>query len=386
MSPSLSSGEIDALMSAIHQGMSEKSSGAAAPAQVISYDLTSQDRVIRAQLPTLDSINDRVASALSVGWGGRLRMMLTVTAEPSQLRKFSDFHTLLRPPATFVMLQLSNQHGPAVLVLPEQLVRVMLGAALGDRSVKLVDENNITPEVRKDLTNVERSVLGKLVGVLCDALASAWSMVLPLQPRVLRFETDPRLATVAPPGDVVIINAFQVALNEDGGRAPVHLGIPFAAVEQVKKRLAASPRTSSTSDSTFSRQLADRLRDVPVEARALLGTTRMTLKEFLALKAGDLLPLDTSESQALPLLVQGHERARGVPTVEGSRLALRLTEGTATSHAHETAQHALPPPSLAHVSHSPANVHPLDPPRVSSHGAPPGGLRAVPSDGHHHGG
>lgn len=341
---SLSPNEIEALMGAIDQGRLDTTAEKPTTGTVVAYDLTSQDRVIRAQLPTLDSINDLVASSLSMGWGGRLRMMVSVSAEPAQLRKFADFHALLRPPSTFAMLQLSNQHGPAVLVVPEELVRVMLGAALGDRAVKLRDNNFSASATRRDLTNVERSVLGKLVGVMCEALGQAWSMVLPLQPRVQRFETDPRLAIVAPPGDVVIINAFNVSLNDAEAHAQVHLGIPFTAVETVKKRLAASPRNSSVSDGSSARHVAERIADVPVETRVLLGGTRMALKDLLNLKVGDLIHLDTSEANNLLLLVQGVPRAAGTPTVVGGRMALELTHGlfgtsaSAAGHSLATTQ------------------------------------------------
>ena len=55
MPETLNSEEVNALMSAIEDGRVERASESA-PA-VVAYDLTSQDRVISGQMPTLDAIH-----------------------------------------------------------------------------------------------------------------------------------------------------------------------------------------------------------------------------------------------------------------------------------------------------------------------------------------
>lgn len=324
MNPALSPHEMDALLSAMKEGQLESPASESPPRQVTNYDLTSQDRVIRGQLPTLDSINDQVASQVAVGLSGRLRLPVAVTSQPAQLMKFSDVNSLLRPPATFVMVGLQPMQGTGVMLVPEELLRALLAAALGDKTARIPQT---PPETRQDLTTVERTVFSRILTVLFDALARAWAPVLVWRPEAQRVESDPRLAMVAQPGDVAIVNRFSVALGENGASATLLFAIPYASVETVKKLLSASPRNTSSNQVQFGNTLRGRLEDIPVECCGVLGHARMTLDEFLHLSKGDVVTLDTAESRALPLLVQGVQKVKGKPDVIAGGMALVLEDG-----------------------------------------------------------
>ena len=67
MPATLTPEEIKALMSAIQEGRVSTEALPVERSQVVPYDLTSQDRIIRGQMPTLDAINEQVAGQLSIG-------------------------------------------------------------------------------------------------------------------------------------------------------------------------------------------------------------------------------------------------------------------------------------------------------------------------------
>ena len=54
----LSQDEIDALLHGVDDGLVQTEM-AAEPGSVKSYDLTSQDRIVRGRMPTLEMINER---------------------------------------------------------------------------------------------------------------------------------------------------------------------------------------------------------------------------------------------------------------------------------------------------------------------------------------
>ena len=82
MSSPLDQSEVDALMAAIQDGRVEGESGRDPDAPVVPYDLTSQDRIIRGQMPTLDSINERIASMFGSNLAGRTRIDIRVSPAP----------------------------------------------------------------------------------------------------------------------------------------------------------------------------------------------------------------------------------------------------------------------------------------------------------------
>lgn len=318
MSPTLNPDEVNALMSAIQEGrISPDSPSASSPrGQVVSYDLTSQDRVIRGQMPTLDAINEQVASVLGVGLAGRTRLALRVTSFPATLLKFIDFNPMLAAPATVCVLSLGKGSGPAIVVLDPGLADAMLAAALGDRKAR-PDE---TPaDTRRDLTSVEKQVLRRLLTMLTDAMAAAWAPVLPFKPEVLRFESDPRLVAIAPPNDPAILCTFEIS-GAFSGR--LHLALPFTSVEPAKKLLTQPPRMNALGDERFAACMAQELHQVRVELRATLGRAHLTLSRLLALEAGDLITLDTSENNPLPVLVEGRAKLSGHPRVVAGAMAV----------------------------------------------------------------
>ncbi len=315
MPATLTPDEIKALMSAIQDGKVSTEAQAGERAQVVPYDLTSQDRIIRGQMPTLDAINEQVASMLGIGLAGRTRVPLRVTSSPATLLKFADLVPLLSPPASVCVLGLGASYGFALAVLEAGLAEALLAAALGDRRVQQQEAG----AERRELTSVEQLVLRRLLLILTDSMAQAWAPVIPFQPEVLRFELDPRMASIAPPTDVGIVSGFEM---KGGIEGRLQLVIPYAAVESAKQKLSSPRRLSQRADERFADALAREVEQVEVEIRGIFGRTRIPFARLLELEAGHVLLLDTDESKPIPVIVQGREKMMGSPTVAGGSLAL----------------------------------------------------------------
>ncbi len=323
MSSTLNADEINALMSAIQDGRIGASAEPTRHRQTVAaYDLTSQDRVIRGQMPTLDAIHEQVASAFANGLSGRTRLPLRGTATPATLLKFSDFNNMLAPPATVVMLALGKGMGQALLVLEPGLADTLLAAALGDRKGAQPDPMRQDP--RRDLTSVERHVLKRLLTVFTDALGTAWASVLPFQPEVIRFENDPRLAAIAPNNETAVLCTFELTGGFEGR---MQLGLPWSALEPARKLLSSPPRVDPSGDERFVAALGDELVQVEVELRALLGETTLNLGEMLELEVGHVLTLDLAEDADLPVLVQDRPKLFAQPRVVGGNMALLVQSG-----------------------------------------------------------
>jgi flagellar motor switch protein FliM len=308
-------------MAAIQEGRVAGESGSEPDQPVVPYDLTSQDRIIRGQMPTLDSINERIASTFGSNLAGRTRLDIRVQSAPSTLMKFADVGAMFSPPTTVWVVNLGPGHGLGVLLLDGALGRALLSGALGDRKAR-VDATGI--EMRLELTSVERNVLKHLLGMFTEAMAGAWHEILPFRPEVLRAETDPRMAMVAPPSDLAILCSFEVA-GAAAGR--LQIAIPYATVEPVKKSLTSPPRPGSSVDERFSTALARDLENVTVELRVEMGRAEVAFSRMLDLDVGDLLVLDRSESSPLPIFVQGRHKLQGTPRVIGGSLAVVVEQG-----------------------------------------------------------
>jgi flagellar motor switch protein FliM len=309
--------EINALMTAIDEGRVAEARTKSMDA--IPYDLTSQDRIIRGQMPTLDAINEQIASLFAVGISGRTRRTLQVTSAPAVLQKFVDLAPTLANPHVLAILTLGEGYGCGLLLIEPPLPELLLGAALGDRKTTAADPT--APHV--NLTVVETQVLRRLLTVFTESMRRAWAEVLPLQPAVLRFETDARMASIAPPNDVAICTSYEIE-GDVGGR--FELVIPYAAVEAAKARLVSPPRASGASDQRFGHALANELEQVKVELRGILGLAAMRFQRLLDLDVGDVIVLNADEGSPIPILVEGRQKLSGLPRTSGGNLALEVQQ------------------------------------------------------------
>lgn len=318
--------ELEALMQAIQEGRvgTEADAGSVeGDASVVPYDLTSQDRIIRGQMPTLDSINERIASTFGKALGGRLRLELRVASSPAILMKFAEVTGTVADQTVTGVLSLGAGHGLALIVLQGPLTRGLLSAALGDRSVANTAQN---PDARADLTGVEKLVLKHILGLLSDAMAMSWEDVLAFKPEVLRFESDPRMAIIATPSDVAILCSFEVTGALDG---KLMLAIPYAAVEPAKKLLTSPPRLGGQRDAKFSQALGHEIEAVEVELRVEIGRRSLSLGELVEMKVGDVITLNTSEGSPLPVFVQGRSKMTASPRVVGGGMAVEILKSIA---------------------------------------------------------
>lgn len=331
MSVKLDAEEVEALMHAIDEGRVAPAAPPPPQAAVSKWDLTSNDRIIRGQMPTLDSIDERVASLLGASLSGRTRLELEVRSSPASTLKLADVQLLLAPPATTAVLALRGLEGKALAILEAGLADALLAAALGDRRPRQQPQAQPRP-----LTPVDRAVLHRLLALLAEAMNQAWAPILPLGAEVVAIENDPRLSLPGPASELAILAPFEIA-GPVAGR--LQLVIPWAAAEPVRKQLAAPPSFGEARNERFANALAEALAGVEVEASARLGITHITLARLLELEVGDLLVLGSDEGSALPILVQGREKLAGRPTVQGGSLAVRVERGLQGAPATSGAEH-----------------------------------------------
>jgi flagellar motor switch protein FliM len=340
MAVTLSPEEIKALMGAIQDGKlpsdAPRGDEDAAP-----YDLTSQDRIIRGHMPALDSINEQIASQLSIGLAGRTRMALRVASTAAALLKFADLSPLLAPPSAVCILGLGGSCGFGLAVLEPGLGDALLSAALGDRRTRGPDA---VPEPRREFTAVEQQVLKRLLVVVTDALRTAWEGLVPLRPEVIRFELDPRMASIAPPTDVAIVSGFEFSGAVEGR---LQLVVPYSAIEAAKDRLSAPRRLLQRADDRVASALAREIEQVKVDVRGVLGRTRIAFSRLLELSPGDVVLLDSDESKPIPITVQGRPKLRATPSVSGGALALVVEQALAAGATPGDGPRPLQPPRIA---------------------------------------
>jgi len=117
----LSQDEIDALL----HGVDDDAVGTDVdddPASVRSYDLTSQDRIVRGRMPTLEMINERFARYTRISLFNLLRRTADVSLGGVQITKFGEYLHTLYVPTSLNLVKFRPLRGTALIVLDAKLV------------------------------------------------------------------------------------------------------------------------------------------------------------------------------------------------------------------------------------------------------------------------
>jgi flagellar motor switch protein FliM len=300
----LSQEEIDALMTAVSSGDLEASPGdTGLPAQsVVAYDFRRPYRLTKEEIRTITGINETFARQLANSLSAYLRCVVEVSLVSVSGVTFAEYQQALPNPTGLTMLSTPPFEGGMILEVNQSLLLAMIDRLFGGPGL-LGSEG-------KHLTTLEKTVINKIVRRVLPDLTEAWRPVVAVQPEIELFETNPQFVGTAAPGDMVLFVSFEIQLPKASGFAS--LCFQHRDVEDpVGKAGSTSSQGQRTRKPT---PIPGELWRAGIEPSTLpitgiLGHSRITVGELLDLRVGDVIRLDSTPQQALPLLIAGTPKA-----------------------------------------------------------------------------
>ncbi len=314
MNQVLSQNEVDALLAAVSDGdvgtpeVAKESSGSVKNTddkKVVSYDLTSQDRIIRGRLPQLEVIYEKFMRAFRVSLSSSLRKIASISLTSTEFLKFGEFINTLPMPTCMSVLRFNNLRGSALMVIESKLAYALVDSFFGgaDRPYTKIDG--------KDFTPIELSIVRKVVELAIHDLENAWASVEKIGCSFVRTEVNPQFVGIVPPTDVVIASTFDVELENATGT--ISMVIPYATIEPIKQKLSTGFQVESdqTDKKLWTAIIKEQLMDTELEVRVNLGETSILLEDLMSLKVGDVIPLTQDATGELDINVENVKKFKG---------------------------------------------------------------------------
>lgn len=324
MNQVLSQSEVDALLAAVSEGEVETADNSGGNAKddrvVVVYDLTSQDRIIRGRLPQLDVIYEKFMRAFRVSLSSALRKIASLNHASTDFLKFGEFINTLPMPTCMSVLRFSTLRGSALFVIESKLAYALVDSFFGG------DDRPYSKVEGKDFTPIEISIVRKVVDLAIDDLEAAWESIHPIECSFVRTEVNPQFVGIVPPTDVVIASAFDVELENANGT--ITLVIPYSTIEPIKQKLSTGFQVESdqTDKKLWTSIIKDQLLDTELNIKVNLGQSEISLKELMALKVGDVIPLDQDANGEFDVLVQEVKKYKGLYGVYHGSVAMQVTK------------------------------------------------------------
>lgn len=321
MSEVLSQGEVDALLRGVGDGDIETETDEA-PEEVsgiVPYDLTSQEKIIRGRLPTLDIINQMFSRLFRNTFSTLMRKSVDVSTVSTDTIKFGDFLRSLPVPSSLHIFRMEPLRGHGLIVVESKLVFAVVDTFFGGSGVK---EAKITG---RDFSAIEIRMTKSVVLSALEDLEKAWRPVHTVTTNFVRSEVNPQFAAIVPPTDIVLVILFEIEMENISGTLTICL--PYAAIEPVIPKLKAQFQSEEMEvDQVWVRRLRTELLTTEVEVITELGTTVITPQELMSFKVGDTLMLGNDVTDPLILKVEQNPKFKGFPGVSRGNKAIQITE------------------------------------------------------------
>ncbi|SDF98087.1 flagellar motor switch protein FliM [Idiomarina zobellii] len=284
----LSQDEIDALLHGVDDVEEEDSEGQEASADALDYDFSSQDRIVRGRMPTLEIVNERFARHMRVSLFNMMRRTAEVSINGVQMIKFGEYVHTLFVPTSLNMVRFRPLKGTALITMEARLVFILVDNFFGG------DGRYHAKIEGREFTPTERRIIQMLLKLVFEDYKEAWAPVMDVGFEYLDSEVNPAMANIVSPTEVIVISSFHIEL--DGGGGDFHIALPYSMLEPIRELLDAGVQSDKEdTDMRWSKALRDEIMDVPVEMIAKLAETEMSLREVMDLQEGDVIPLEVPD-------------------------------------------------------------------------------------------
>ena len=311
----LSQDEIDALLHGVDDGLVQAET-AAEPGSVKSYDLTSQDRIVRGRMPTLEMINERFARYTRISMFNLLRRSADVAVGGVQVMKFGEYVHSLYVPTSLNLVKIKPLRGTALFILDAKLVFKLVDNFFGG------DGRHAKIEGR-EFTPTELRVVRMVLEQAFIDLKEAWQAIMEVNFEYINSEVNPAMANIVGPSEAIVVSTFHIEL--DGGGGDLHVTMPYSMIEPVREMLDAGFQSDlDDQDERWSKALREDVLDVSVPLSATVARRQLRLRDILHMQPGDVIPVELEDELVM--------RANGVPSFKvklGSHkgtLALQVVE------------------------------------------------------------
>ena len=285
----LSQDEVDALLQGI-TGESQKLEEAdEEKGGIRTYDLSSQERIVRGRMPTMEIINERFARNIRIGLFNFIRKSPEISIGGIKVQKYSAFLREIVVPTNFNIVSVRPLRGSGLIVCDPTLVFAVIDALFGGAG------KYHTRIEGRDFSPTEQRIILRLVEVVTAEYKKAWSGIYPLELEYQRSEMQPQFANVATPSEIVVATSFTLEIGDSSGT--IHFCIPYATLEPIRDVLYSTIQGDSNEpDRRWVNLMKQQIQAAEVELVAELATAPATVEQLLSFKPGDFIELDLQKS------------------------------------------------------------------------------------------
>jgi flagellar motor switch protein FliM len=265
---------------------------------VISYDFKHPARVSRDQMRTLENLHDNFARLLSSTFSGAMRAVVDVDTAFIDQTTYAEFIMSLSNPSCSYQYTLGPTSGQAIIDFAMPVVFGFVDRIFGGKgSSQGVEARQLTP--------IEIGVINRITKRVIEDLEATWEPILRVEITDIELETNPEFMQITAASEICVLLAFEV--NSTNASGLVSLCYPFFTLESILPRLGQQSyvRTSRMNQQELEQQNIVRLGPMEVPLSTEMGRTVLPLGEAESIQVGDVICMDSRQSDPCVVSVGG---------------------------------------------------------------------------------
>lgn len=320
MSQILSQSEVDALLAAVSDGKIEASSGAdlqeTIKTEYVKFDFTRKRRFVKGDMPTVDLIFSLYAKEVESYMTSQLQQPITVTFVSNEIINYNEYVNRLPVPIGMYLIDIPSALCKGIMSVETQLIYHILNIQFGGRA-------NLNVVEEKNLTEVELGFTQKIVGGCLGRMEEIWNRFTQIDMKIEKVETDPNYISVFPSDEMILLATWELDFNVVRGNLNVVLSLK--AIETLEDTNISMKRKPNR-DSIITKRIQKHLKALDIQLNVQLGQAGFKVRDLMALKVGDVIPIETDKDERLMLSIEGKPKYMGTPGAFKGKKAVKIQE------------------------------------------------------------
>lgn len=320
----LSQQEIDSLLTGLNtqdQQESQKADTSYLKRDFMSYDFRRPNRISKNQVRTIQTVHEAFAENFGYYLVSKLQTAATLAVTSVDQLFYSEYTLTVSNPSCLYVFDIEGTDGSAIMQVSPQLALCLVERMLGGTADK--------PRKPRTITPIEQSVMKNIIEHALGDLANAWRSIADLSFKYSRMESEADFVQLAPSSEIVVVVSIEVSIGAN--TYPMNFCFPTFALEDVITRLNKQSLSNGLAYVNAEREkenlkvMQQQLSNQHVSISAELGKSEITIREFLMLKKGDVIRLDTRVNSEIIVSIDNKRKLAGRPGGVDGKKAIRIT-------------------------------------------------------------
>lgn len=319
MADTLSQSEIDDLLKQLSSGEFDANDfKESKEAQVKNYDFARPAKFSKEHLRTLEIIFEHYGRLLYTNLPAYLRKNVQVDVMNSEAVAYSEFANALSNPVLLGIVGFAPLKGNLILEMAPNI-----GYAIIDR---LLGGNGDALEKKRDFSEIEITILERIISICIDLLIEPWQNVVQLEPRLERIETNSQFAQIISPSEMIAIVTLNLKIGDVEGL--MNFCLPYITLEPVMDKLNTKYWYSTMQekdDRSYEQEIETLISKASIPVKAVLGESAISVNDFVNLQKGDIIKLGSGIEDELTVYVGNIKKFKALPGSSSDNYAVRVT-------------------------------------------------------------